>query len=300
MLVSPSWLSRDGQSILDSWDKSQTSVLVQSAAANIQESGFDLGTWLAELSSTRRMFESNAQRLRKWFDRHQRLLGKRRRQRSWKEKAASWGQESVNRWLESRYGLRPLIYDWNNLNEAMNMLGQGYRRVMKCSGASYETPVSLQNVAAGGDPARNEFFNDTSNVKVELRGCAAADMKLSPFWINPVTTLWELQKFSFVIDWFFTVGDALSAASFVMANPSYVAKSGCKITEDRDFYHWAVAKSPYYFTTAPWRHVTSQTVVNYREPASISFTPHFAVKLNAWKAVDLLALLAQAAYRGVK
>jgi hypothetical protein len=74
MLVSPSWLSRDGQSILDSWDKSQTSVLVQSAAANIQESGFDLGTWLAELSSTRRMFESNAQRLREWFDRHQKLL----------------------------------------------------------------------------------------------------------------------------------------------------------------------------------------------------------------------------------
>lgn len=296
MLVSDTWLTRDGLAILDSWDKSQTAPYIQRAAANIQESGFDLGTWLAELSSTRRMFESNVVKFRKWLNRTEKeRLWRNRRSKS--EKIMDWTQESVNRWLEARYGLRPLISDWNNLNEAMAMLGQGYRRVMKCSGASYETPTTLSRQPAGEDAARKEFYDDYWNVKVELRGCVTADMKLSPFWINPVTTAWEMVKFSFVVDWFFSVGDALSAASFVVMNPSYVAKSGCRITEDRDFYLWAESKSPYYFTTAPWRRVTSKTVVNYREPASVSLTPHFLPRFDSWKAVDLLSLLTQAIYR---
>lgn len=122
-------------------------------------------------------------------------------------------------WLELRYALRPMVFEMQQaltalqtqLKKGMRQTARGYHRVQPVSttyetktlGACYvdlrTTTVRRSNYRAGVLYTIDENING-------LLAVWGVD--------QPLETIWELTPFSFIIDWFFDVGNVISSWSY--------------------------------------------------------------------------------------
>lgn len=119
-------------------------------------------------------------------------------------------------WLEYSYGWKPLLMDVKGSAELMaqHHLHRAESFVVSASVSSSKTLQSQNVTSASGGTSTWSASSGQKTVRVKLRcridnplAAAAQQMGLT----NPALVAWELVPYSFVFDWFISVGDWLTA-----------------------------------------------------------------------------------------
>lgn len=133
-------------------------------------------------------------------------------------------KQLADRYMELRYALRPLVYDAVGSVAALQCIAGELEqrltfRAHKASsvdGSESEVIVKQTYTNSCGTwykKARLErTFKRTVDVRAGVLTLLQSTSKI-PVWgfANPVEAIWEIVPFSFIVDWFFTVGDTISA-----------------------------------------------------------------------------------------
>lgn len=245
---------------------------VTEAAANIYSNGHDTLTFLIELTKVRELFLSVGKSLLKrgFYD---------------------WRLSTLpSKWLATRYGWRTLIYDLQSLWKAIQNLNGERTRYSERAGDTISTSNVETNNAYTTHGVRDIIHVDT--VEIGIRGSVVADVNVPQLQFNPLQSGWELIPFSFVLDWYFSVGSTLSALSLLSQNMDYVASAGyhIKITRESSskINEWASGYEGTDEQTA-----TSVTELTVRTPCKIPRIPQYTLRFNNMKIMDLLAILWQ-------
>lgn len=245
---------------------------VQGAAAKIYGNGYDALTALAELTQLRHQFVNIAKRLVKMdFPRNWRRL--------------------TNDWLEGRYGWRVLIYDIMSLHEACAHFDETRTRYSEKCGDKYKF-VSSSAVEKSW-MAFYGLLKVEDTITIEKRGSVVADIVVPRFQFNPLQTAWELIPLSFVVDWFLSVGKSLAAISFLSLQTNYTASYGYRITVDRVLEFDTTSFKSGYSGSGVHQKGVCKAVFCARTPCHVPIFPQTALRLNAFKILDLIALIAQ-------
>jgi hypothetical protein len=136
--------------------------------------------------------------------------------------ARKGSKDLAGAWLEFRYGWLPLLMDVYGAVEALDALQEqgAYMMTVKAG----KTVVAERSVTTGtkyngiGPGACRHLYNtqreDFAKIRLDYRidSDYAITMKILGL-DNPSVVLWELMPWSFVIDWFISVGDFLQGFS---------------------------------------------------------------------------------------
>lgn len=113
-------------------------------------------------------------------------------------------QESSNAWLNYRYNIMPIVYTIDGVGRALEKKHLEYRK--------WRTRVG--NSVIGTFPMCKEPFQLERVTRVQIKARMDLSIPQAEFRnsviMNLPLTAWELVPYSFVIDWFIPVGDALS------------------------------------------------------------------------------------------
>mgnify|MGYP003960409741 CR=1 FL=1 len=143
-----------------------------------------------------------------------------------------------NEWMSIRYGLKPIMYEIQGLIDAISSRNETFRTRYRY-GVKYEEDVVHSTTSV--------VHNDVAipvqlNYKVEtrLRAGILAEVRYPELFLvenlglgAPVSTLWELTKLSFVLDWFMNTADFF--ASYDPHNALEVRHTWLTIKETRSF-----------------------------------------------------------------
>lgn len=191
-------------------DTSRINALVQAAAAEISNAGWDAGTFVSEIPSLHRMFSKTAKRMVR--------LAKSR-------KGFSKSAKDLHKaWLEGRYGWRTLAYDIRDLNDAITEWDSKRSIWTERKGYSYtdvET-TTWTHVWSATDLTGIR----TTTTEHSVRGAVAASIRPARFIVDPMQTGWELTPYSFVWDWVISVGNALAAAKLLAYSSGTTSSMG--------------------------------------------------------------------------
>jgi hypothetical protein len=256
-----------------------TARYVQAAAAKIVDSSHDTLTFLAELHKTRAMFENVAKTLLKLLVSD---IG------TWKRIRNVGGA-----WLESRYGWRVLVYDIQELAVATAKLVEGQRsRFRESIGEDFSITDSTEGVVPFTHFDMKWF--KTVTYEIGVRGSVVADIEVPPFSFDPLKTGWELITLSFVVDWFLTIGKALSSIAFRSMASNWYAAGGYAVTANCTLSAIAIntAKTGYLQSGYTlWQTAQCNASWEHRLPRGIPSLPQFNLNLNTWKGLDIIALI---------
>lgn len=246
---------------------------ITDASAKIYSSGHDSLTFLAELASTKEMFVNLVKRFLKFSPRITNLRG------------------LASDWLEYRYGWRTLIYDMQDINDAIATLNEKRTRYSARSGDVYSTTnVSEVPVEAWWGTA---VLLTVDTIEVKSRASVTADITVPKFQFNPITTAWELIPYSFVVDWIVTVGKSLSAASFMALQQNYASSAGFSVHVKRTSSFSLETLSPTCSSASVDESSESEATLTVREPHSVPLTPHLTLNLDSLKVLDLVGMVVQ-------
>jgi hypothetical protein len=259
-------------------------IFVQEAASKIySNNGHDTLTFLAELADVRHMFMDVATklyRMKNLFQWRQIWFPKK-----WKSVA--------NEWLSARYGWRTMLYDIEDLSKALSHIGKANKR--KRFSERSGTKTSTRNVSEDQVEFAHFYLDRVvqDHVTVSLRGSVTADVWIPEFQFNPFVTAWEVIPLSFVLDWFVSVGKSIAAASFLALETAYSASWGFRVEMTRTFQSYIGEVKDTYCGGDMEQQGTSTASLEVRTPCSVPLTPHYFVRMNPAKILDLIGLIAQ-------
>lgn len=219
-------------------------------------------------------------------------------------------RELENRYMEFRYALRPLYYDCKQMLDAVvehskkkDFGRYTFRSKVLDSQEINRDETGLFNF---GDPIGSKYtYTLSATTKREFRVRCGLLCDVAPAsWLNTwgfdgvAETCWELIPFSFIVDWFFNIGDLIASwtpeAGLAMLASWYVV-------EDTTYQYTKITGSsfvpaagqnyvnPTYTMSNCWKSVT--TVNKYRVPEpQRSALPRFNLNLDTLKLADLLII----------
>jgi hypothetical protein len=179
--------------------------LIQSAAARIQSSGWDAGTFIGELPQLRRMIRNIGRKTENMSRGH---TAKRIQQL----------------WLEGRYGWRTLAFDIRDLAEAVTEWDEQRKIHTERVGTSWRESWESRVAIATNEGSFDHVWSLDQNFSV--RGAVSARISPPRFSIDPLKTAWELTRLSFVLDWVINVGNAIDAFRFLNASVAHTSSYG--------------------------------------------------------------------------
>lgn len=210
-------------------------------------------------------------------------------------------KELADRYMEYRYGIRPLLYDVKSILSAYNSTQKKFDRYTfrgKASASAQAGPTEFTYYA-------NSVFayKAYASVKREVTaraGCLThlhALSKLNVWGLDqPIETLWELLPYSFVIDWFFNIGKTIA---------SFTPEAGCEILASyvtmEDITSWSISGG--HVTAVPGSGYTYATTTYSPEYSKVSrikartpnpsrpILPSFDVRLDSLKLLDLAIII---------
>lgn len=266
-------------------DAAYADAMLQRAAANIANKGWDGLTFAAELPDLKRMFVKTARRMGRLHEAYrQGKLSKHFKDKKGQDIAKNF----QDLWLEGRYGWRTLAYDVRDLNDAIMHYDEKRRIWTERSGYSY----SDHDVTTGSVSwvSSNLEYTIEDRTEHSIRGAVAADFKPARVTLDPVNTAWELVPYSFVVDWVFNVGETLASTKLLMLANDVTASKGVKSSHTRTATVNAVAK-PGCIVNYTETYVCVNELVN-RYPSQISMRPSATGRLlDSNLVLDLRALV---------
>lgn len=255
------WLSKAG------YDPDQ---YCMEAASRLATRYFDAGTFVAELRETIMSFKGLLRRFitlltRPDFD------------------------KVVNAWLEYRYAWRPLYGDIQSFIKTVNRPRRQFPLYKERTGRSL-----TYSEHAPMDMGHYVLYVDL-NVNVSARGNVYSKHAPAAFRVMPLTTAWELVPLSFIIDWFFSVGEALTRIEGYVEFPDLMSSGGYyldyNITAVATDFHLSNVSGPFRSTA------TGHGWAKGRHPASSSPNVKFNPHLGIAELIDLLAIARQLLFK---
>lgn len=279
-------------------------VALQEALARAQTDCYDSLTMAAEFRKTVEgviTLHTRAQTLWSRFEERVRSSSRSKRYRG-----MAMAEILSSIWLELRYMWRPLAYDMQGAYEAYRRLTEGMESPLQRAYATREgsnsttrivsTPsVAYRDGASGGLHSHAVISSQVATVTRTVH--ASVGLKVTTrdvHMTDPFVTGWELIPFSFVFDWFVTMGDMLAAFSpFATGQLMYATLA----TEDVSIIRCTNVPTLQSGSTAIEQIaavpcIQQKTVINYRRVlASPVPTLAIDVNLNMAKVLDLIALV---------
>lgn len=216
-------------------------------------------------------------------------------------------------YMNARYNLRPLYYDICGILKLFEDKPKHDRYTFRGYSSYQDKDESSSNFVPTGDFKPNNgatlkfSFKKSLQVDISARAGVLTQLEDASIWtragINAIPqTLWDLVPFSFIVDWFFNVGDTILAwfpeygstvlASWVTVMEQYTQRQEVKI-------HSMQSQDP----PIVWVHPTSWATVNcslsnaFRQKVTIRkqrivspqrpILPHLDVNLDSLKLLDL-------------
>jgi len=250
--------------------------LLQRATSRIYAQGFDALTSGAEAKKTVDL-----------------LTGIARHLLSFRKTVASFDPTKIaDLWLGARYGVRPIVYDLQDLHKAIYEFDA--IRELYSERAGISIPFSDSRTLVSNTRVGHLTYTLTKTVagKHSLRGSVTGRFKPSRILLDPVKTGWELIPFSFVFDWVMDIGSYLDSIMFQLLSPEWSASVGTQTDYTVTYSLVGAGNSSYSGSaSADWVYEgTAQT----RSPSSISFVPQVRYnQFDGWQFADILALLYQ-------
>lgn len=209
----------------------------------------------------------------------------------------------ANAWLEYRYAIRPLVFEMKACLTALKTIIQKKtRQTARGKEIRTEMNTSIVNWTNSAPYSITENATYRRTVRSTL-SCRAGvlfqieddlDALLAVWGIDqPLESAWELVPFSFIVDWFFSIGDTISAWS---VNPSLTPLTSwttyrlnaeeLRVSLSFD----CIGKNGYVWTSPEVTHGTSGLTYQrtWRKPSAVrSVLPRFDLKLDLAKIIDL-------------
>jgi hypothetical protein len=190
--------------------------------------------------------------------------------------------------LETRYGWRLLLYDIRDINDFIKKFDEKQRlRNKERVGALFTFDDDLSKYFPSGIVDR--YLTDNRKTELNVRGRIIADFVPSRVILNPITTGWEVVPYSFVIDWFFNIGQALNAMSFLTLNDQYTACWSYSMSVTRTASMEAIW-APNYEGSSTQTVLQSYEVIR-RQPCNVPLLPAWENRLDIPKYIDILGLI---------
>lgn len=290
-------------------------VYLQEALAYAQTNAWDTATFLAEFNKTVEALSSFRAR---WEEQIRRVFN---RSKHPKYRLLSAADAIASAHLELRYSFRPLYYDMLNIEEAVNRLKEGVENPLSRGWATgvaspvtnvrvtpastvtallrspYNIPnlfqAGMQSAGSVGSFASTSYISTakvrtTVGVQVTTREVTLAD---------PLLTAWELIPFSFVFDWFITIGDMISAFSpFATGTFKFATRTIERSLIQRVDFHpvegplTGTFNKKISFTASPGFYQKEIVTID-RAPATVEPTLNLRLNLDVAKVFDLVALM---------
>lgn len=297
-------------------DDALVDLVVQTARANVFAERWDVLTFLGELGSTVRMFGElsgrfwksmiqcandgvaaavRAERLRKRYAKMSRLeRSKDRLSRAARRytSASKWVQDN---WLLARYGIRPLLYDMQDIVNTVNgiledreanlVVGKARQTSSKrdTMQTTHGTPISGMTL---GQVSWEESFSEVyrSQAYIELEGRWRELVH-----IDPLVTAWELTRLSFVFDWVCNIGAWLTGLTPQLRGDFAGTVVSIRASNVRSAI-WTISPGPTGTGTAGTAYWEKRVEQYVRFPYNGIPYPRINLKLNPAKIMDLIAL----------
>lgn len=198
------------------------SQLVNRLLTNLSQNKTNVAQFIAEREQTANLIASTARRLAQAIENLRRgnvvgvahaLFGTKNAKRGIKRVAGGIPEQ----WLALQYGWKPLLSDVYGSCEELAALTTGVQPEVFTVTATAQTNFDRSTYVSGGDGGWIPPV-EWSSSSGAVRGKALVAAKVSSDFvtgasrtglINPLTLGWELLPYSFVVDWFYPVGDFL-------------------------------------------------------------------------------------------
>lgn len=189
------------------------------AMLSIKDDSINLGVTLAEAGKTANLIGDTATRLARAFNNLKR--GR------WGRAAEDLGvnpfpkrvsrRDLASQWLEYRYGWMPLLNDVDNAARALAERARRYPPVITGKGFVRELreQLSLMNEGTGYPNWRSRKYFELAFARLDFEPANAKLIRNKSLGLtNPALFAWELLPLSFVVDWFYPVGDFVSCFDY--------------------------------------------------------------------------------------
>ena len=237
-------------------------------------------------------------------------------------------REASNTYLQIRYGLRPIFYDVMNVLESIEAHGKASR--MRYSGFAEDTVTTVDDTQEIGCTGHSHsggsivIFNDPeapvgdngayqleiSTIKSVLASSGVlSEAKVPTNGLSDVIgtgellqSTWELVPFSFIVDWFFTIGTTIAAwapkvdrtqlASWTTITQKTVVVYRVVGWEGVGIYNsWWESSSDTTVNACEGRYTVTKEVTTRTADPSLSAIPSLDIRLNVAKIADLAAII---------
>lgn len=223
-------------------------------------------------------------------------------------------KELADRYMELRYAIRPLLYDINGTIKALKYEAEkSPLRTTFRGNEFWSDETSQESHRHNGDflsAVRTQYILKRAKTSFDVRAGVLAELDtLSslPVWgmTEPLEALWEIVPFSFIVDWFFNVGDTIAAftpnfglnalASWTVSTK--IVERTSEITRstadwpDTDDYDEDTINVLNHVNSCLGGQVGELIITKQRTPnPSRSILPTLSVNLNTFKLIDLLII----------
>lgn len=188
--------------------------LLQKSLAQAKTPSWDVGTFAAEFSKTLDLVVNFRKRLLK-------TMSDVMSSKTYKTRARRSLTAFSDTWLEYRYGWRLLAYDIEEVNSSLTKLQEGVKslgiRRVTSHGVNTITN-STSSSRAGGIPGAGGPWDMTVSTVFRTESHTRSGLGIEGVardlaFIDPLVTGWEIIPWSFILDWFFNLGDMITAWS---------------------------------------------------------------------------------------
>jgi hypothetical protein len=184
-----------------------------------------------------------------------------------------------------------LVSDIEQLYAAIKSLNEKLPDVTSNRAGTSRTEAKSSVIEVPGGTA-NWTYSVVNTIDVSIRGSVSARLTPPRFSFNVVNTAWEFLPWSFVIDWFISIGTWLNSLNTLIFSASTASSGGLLVTYNRVIdgemlYHAAD------YSGGANVHSSCTAVLRKRVPMGIPKSPLLRVKLDGDKLRDLGFLLRQ-------
>lgn len=226
------------------------------------------------------------------------------------------GKQLQDRYMELRYAIRPLVYDYNGAVAALQKQTSALHDRLTFRGHDSELIANWFGTDMLWQSHSDQYGTfekyvqklEQYQVHIDVRAGVLTQLETKsqlPVWglTMPVEAAWELTPFSFILDWFFNIGDTITAWTPNFGLRSLASWYTVTVTQEQSAKctdSWATMVAGTDPNRRPLRHdlqltpdcqVSRTIVTKQRVPnPTRAIAPSLDLRLNALKLADLLII----------